>query len=364
MKKYIYVLIYSLLLFGCESKLIETNYQSNQIVDTLDLLLVTNRDKLYFNHPGSMKSIEYPKFEKQHILDALIKFFDPSSFPCTDNKKLIDKVKKININKKHKGFIPSAVKNKLPEKVDSVEYLDMLGSRIICNIFEYKSANNTIVKLGLARNSYSYSVFNIFDYLEKEEQGFSNYIYSLDCSGYFSLAISAAGGIGENQLNSNTEAAFEADKSLLFVSGFVYLPLYASYEGTDRYSSKDSTTLAIRIKNLDAIISELGQEPATTLVTLNRNYQIILTSNSGTSKFNGKINFNASGGVNFGASIKGKSDNKVELTRSFEFNDYNTYILKKNILAPKLTVTKQDLINRKSSLLQELDKFKIPRNKK
>ena len=92
---------------------------------------------------------------------------------------------------------------------------------------------------------------------------------------------------------------------------------------------------------------------------MNSNYRVVITSNSGTSSFNGEATIEASGNVKFGVgsvSASGKVNGSIQ--RKSEFTRYKTYIVEENVnveVRPIKVKTLKDLIQSLQMDLNEIE---------
>lgn len=298
---------------------------------------------------------ESKQWEVVDLYEEFVRLFDPENFNCGCDEQLIKKLKKIKPkNKKATGYVPRVViENAL--YTDSAILFKYAGSNILAHSFTYEMNNGKHSKLLFARESISTKDFNESNYFEKDDEAYNNFLYTLDCSGFLSASVTAAGGIGKNAIESSAKAAIGADKSLLVVGGVMYSPLYQAFKGEGIYSYKDSNVVIQRINILSAILNEIPPENHidTNRIIINSNYRVILMSNSGTTSFNGEANFGATGSVGFGAgSVSAAGNASGSVDRKSEFTRYNTYIINTNIGADIQKITFKSIKNK----IKELDK--------
>ena len=114
---------------------------------------------------------------------------------------------------------------------------------------------------------------------------------------------------------------------MIVAGGVMYSPLYQAYKGEGEFIKKDSLTKIKRIKVLEAVINSIPTQEQTdsTQIFLNSNYRVVLTSNSGTSSFNGEAKLGVTGGIGFGiGSVSGEGKAEGSVQRKSSFSKYKT----------------------------------------
>lgn len=360
----IYLILLVNLLYSCtdrynlapiHSKIGNANGQLlNETIATLEALSnsIGNKNK------GNLIENDEQFGKKAGLFKELVDLFDPNNFSCGCDDKVRSALKRIkHENQTIGGFIPNIVKLNA-FLADTVILFKGEGSNILAHSFQYVSKAGVLSKPLYARTAITADNFDESSFIEKDPGTYDNFLYTLDCSGFLSAAISATGGTNANSMKASASAATNAEKSLLIISGVMYSPLYQAFKGEGIFSGEDSLAVSNRISVLSAILNEIPFNEMTdsTIVTLNSNYQVIITSNSGTSSFNGEAKFDVTGKIGFGiGSISGNSSGKGSIDRRSEFTRYKTYLVKKNVGAevPKITVL---LIK---NMLIELKKIKV-----
>jgi hypothetical protein len=285
---------------------------------------------------------------KVNLYSELLTLFSSDNFDCGCDEKLKKKLRRYkpkNKDEEESGFIPRVVLNNALYS-DSALLLDRSGSSILAHGFQYKKQSGQKSKLLFARNSPTVKVFNESDYIEKNPNTYDNFLYTLDCSGFLSAAVSATVGVNKNSIKASANAASKSDKSLIVVGGVMYSPLYQAYKGEGNFSKTDSVTKTNRVKVLEAILNSIPsqEQTDTTQVFLNPNYRVVLTSNSGTSSFNGEAKLGVTGGIGFGiGSVSGEGKAEGSVQRKSSFSKYKTYLIETNVGAEPNLITISDL---------------------
>ena len=267
---------------------------------------------------------------KVDLQNELLRLFDPANFICGVSPKLSSKLKKVKINGKPLGFIPHEVQTAITKR--EAFLISEAGSNVLAHTFSYNIDN--YIHRGNADSAPTVTNFTETDYIIIKSNGPNSFFYSVDCSGYLSAALSVAGGVGENDLKSSASNAASTSKSLVVISGIFKMPLYMAYKGTDQFGLKSQEVLDKRIKTLQAILNAIPNYHINDdlVINLDVDNSVVLISNSGTSKFNGKADLAISGGASFGVgSVNGNSTARADVTRSSLFTNYSTYILERNI---------------------------------
>ncbi|MEO1257170.1 MAG: hypothetical protein AAFZ15_00175 [Bacteroidota bacterium] len=298
--------------------------------------------------------------EEVDLYRELVDLFDPDNFSCGLHPKIKKKLKKLKArNKDVSGFVPNVV-IKNAYLADSALLLDRSGSNILAHGFQYKKRDGTVSKFLFARTAPTVEDFNQSAFMEKDPNTYDYFLYTMDCSGFLSASVSATAGLNRNALKTSASAAGVSDKSLVVLGGLLYSPLLQAYKGEGIFSGMDSVSLIKRINTLQAILNEIPDGNDTTQLLLNANFEAVMTSNSGSSGFNGEAKLDVTGSIGFGVgSGTGAVGAKANVERKSEFSRYKTYILRFNVGAapPKITLANmRDLIRALNTQLDNLDK--------
>lgn len=294
-----------------------------------------------------------------NLLDELVVLFDPSNFKCGYDEKLKKKLKRVVNDKNTEGFVPSVVLNKIRNQ--KVSKLSDRGVNVAANSFRYESITTNSEPV-FVRFSPTALNFNQEDYFERNSNTYSNFFYSLDCSGYLSNAISASGGIDNASLKAAANSSSNSNNSLVIVKGVMYSPLYLAYKGNGIFKSKTKEILEKRKEVLVQIYLSIVNDDRLddTKIFLDTNYLLLLTSNSGKTSFNGEASLSAGGGIGFGfGNISAEGSASGKMNKTTEFNEYNTYILDVNVDMPPDSITVLSLIK----IITEIEKELIILNK-
>ncbi|WP_299676343.1 hypothetical protein [uncultured Dokdonia sp.] len=309
------------------------------IIDDLTITKVAadsiNSDSGKIVIPASYRTITIQLGEEKNLYSELIKLFDPNNFACQYDEKLKKRLKKIKGKKGAEfGFIPNIIlENDLIKDTETVVELKRGGSNLLVHGFHLIDSTNIQSDLIFARKAPTIPNYNELDYFERNKNTYNNFSYTLDCSGFLSAAISADLGLKSNSITSSAKGALDSDKSLIIVSGVIYSPLYQAYKGEGRFEGVDSITKKLRIDVLKSILNEIPKKyTENTKVFISSNYEVILSSNSGKSSFNGEASIGLNGNLSYvlgNVSATGQASTKIG--RQSEFIQYNTYIVDQNI---------------------------------
>ena len=297
--------------------------------------------------------------EEVNLYSELLELFSSDNFDCGCDEKLKKKLKKYkpkNKKEDQSGFIPRVVLNNALYS-DAALLLDRSGSSILAHGFQYEKSSGEKSKLLFARNSPTVKVFSESEYIEKNPNTYDHFLYTLDCSGFLSAAVSATIGVSKNSIKASASAASKSDKSLIVVGGVMYSPLYQAYNGEGNFSQSDSTTKIIRVKVLEAILNSIPTDEQTdsTQIFINSNHRVVLASNSGSSSFNGEAKLGITGGIGFGiGNVNGDGKAESSVQRKSSFSKYKTYLIESNVGAEPNNITilslKEKIMNIKKSI--------------
>jgi len=351
MKNISFSLLILILVISCNSSSIDpnSNLETDEIYEIEEVnskLGNTNQQDLdqiilAFNSlpssSSSDKSIRNNDFKKVSLYAELVNLFQPDNFNCGCHNKMKRRLNRIKPkNQDIAGYVPKTVMANAYLS-DSVNHYEKRGAAVLANSFFFRESQNSDKEFYFAGDSKFISQFSIETFLETRNQVYNNFLFTLDCSGFLSAAITATAGVSSAAISASAEVAQKSKKSLLIVAGIMYSPLYYAYTGKKMFTKEDSSTLATRLDILEAVLGELEpseevQIPDSSEVFLHKNYQVIITSNQGESSFNGTGGFEGSAGFDGGvASIKTNAKGETNIGRSSKFSKYDTYLVKLDI---------------------------------
>lgn len=344
---------------------------------TLDTLIATinflkNKPKGNFTLSNfKLKEIEaLNAFGDTVILyDELIDLFNPDKFSCGLSEKIrasLNKSKRENYDKS--GFIPDLVVNNTSKFKKAVK-LDGRGANVLVHYFTYEMADKKESKPITSVGTPTQMNFNTVNWVDNKNDSYDNFLFTMDCAGYFSASakVAAKGGfLGFGKIEVEAEGAntINQSQSILVMRVLIYSPLYAAYTGQSLYYIGDNTDVAAkkeilnnRIQTLQGIIDAIPNidQVDTRRVYLNANYEAIITSNKGNSGYNGTGKLNSNIEINFVVGqATGDAQGSNSVNRKSSYSSYNTYILMVNKDANVSNLTYKDLKNKIAELKAQL----------
>ena len=307
---------------------------------------------------GSMSLAAELQGKEVDLYSEFLSLFDPDNFDCGCKDKLKRRLSKIKAKDRdgQNGFIPNVVTKNAYYK-EKVVLLSRGGGNVLAHLFRFDMSDGTVSKPVFAGSAPTVDSFNDADYIERRKSTHDNFFYTMDCSGYLSAAVAVATNVGRRDIKGSAESSADKKKSLMVIGGVMYSVLYQAYEGTFKFQAADKKTLARRKAVLEAILQEIPteQQVDSARIYLNKNYQVILTSNSGTTSFNGEADFSLNGSAKFGpVSASGSAGGRASIQRGSSFSNYNTYVSEKNINAVVGIITVKDLKDLITSLTNRI----------
>ncbi|MFA6057881.1 MAG: hypothetical protein WC756_06770 [Taibaiella sp.] len=153
----------------------------------------------------------------------------------------------------------------------------------------------------------------------------SSFFYSLDCSGYLNATLEGSVVIpAAADIKSSAQLAMKSSSSMFVAGGVILSPLLAAYYGEAVGISLEKET---RLKILKAMAEIPFTQDSDTL-DMELSYDVIWSSNSGTSSFNGGGDIKASGGISVGVgSLSSVAETGASVKRESSFTNYSTYII-------------------------------------
>jgi hypothetical protein len=304
--------------------------------------------------PSIVQSSEYSSLFDQTPVELqmeLTELFNPSKFPCLDGK-LKEKIQKLkrkstSSTKEAKGFIPEEVEIAIEgmelNKAQNA-YVLKYGANTLLHSFTYKdNANNTESKILHTEDAPTYKNFNLLEFTDKVNDGFPYLYYTMDCSGYFTASIKAAGGVSGNEVESSVGFSSSTQKSLVLIACKVQTPLFAAYNGEGTLSGTTKETYQRRLLILQSVLKKLPKNKPNISILIKANYFVVTASNSGEGGFNGTGKGDVSLGGNFGfAQVSSSAGASTKVTRKSEFNTFRTYVLDTDIGAQTFPIPLKD----------------------
>lgn len=271
------------------------------------------------------------------------------------------------------GLIPADLRISLGAQFDTDVF--KIPNKSINNVLhfaEYKTASATApVRIDL-KGANTYNALNPMAVIDRQ---FSNYAYTMDCSGFLNASIATGGGVKAAQAEAAAKSALESQKSMLTVRALLNSPV-AMAINPDLFSGTQLGRTD-RIELLYSMIVEtLGSLPGAaddTTVTSWRQVEVLWTSNQGSSSFQGKASFNASGNAAMGVFTSSSDVNSGAVVgRNISFTNFDTYVIDSSLTPVQTTLknlyeTTANLVNNTgASATRKLDatylvSFELPR---
>lgn len=306
------------------------------------------------------------------IYNEMVELFNPDNFNCGLGEKLKAKIKESKRQGESiSGYVPDIVINNLSKYKNAVK-LDDRGANALVHLFTYETNDNQESKPIVSQNTPTQLNFSTLNLIDNQNENYSSFSFTMDCSGYFSASakVTTRGGFlgfgkvsataeGENMINKN--------QSILIIRSLIYSPLYASYDGSFIYQIKDemdsSTQKAVlknRLLTLQGILNAIPKDDQIDdkRIYLAKNYEVIITSNKGNSGYNGAGKINADVQLNYSVvQSSGATNASNSVSRKSDYTNYSTYILEKDkdAIADKITFKRiKDKINELKSTIDKL----------
>lgn len=222
-----------------------------------------------------------------NVSDEVVKIFDSETCPC----QLPDKVKK---SLKGKNWMPNDVKAFLKKSFpEQALYLRGESAVSLLHKATFKTTTGTTFDRVVA-GAPTFKNLDISRFILREAK--DNFVYTLDCSGYLNVSISACGGAPGIKIKTEAESALKNQHSLFVAGGTVVSPIAAAYYGNTLGVNLDTNE---RIKILQAIIN-LPDVSDSDSIVFQSSFQMLWTNNNGNSSFNGKGQIGGNGNAGFG----------------------------------------------------------------
>ena len=261
--------------------------------------------------------------DRVNITNEIKDIFDPEKCICPLPKKVARKLKR-NIDD---GiyWAPKYVVtflNNFPEVGIPLEGASVTS---LMHTVTIKDMNGNERKWILAESP----TFNKFDVNNYVSGTFDNFIYTLDCSGYLNAAIEASLTVPGSDIKSVAENAITTDNSMFVGGGVLISPIVSSFYGRVLGISLGKQE---RIAILEALINIPRIKDSDRIIIPNT-YEVIWSSTSGSSGFNGKGSLSGGGTLGMGiAKISASTDIGGSISRESSFSSYNTYYTRRERL--------------------------------
>jgi len=304
---------------------------------------------------------EQVKLEKEMII-----LFDPDNFNCGLSEKIKAKLKSYeNEESRYAGFVPSTVRDNL--KYDLGYKMDGKGTNILLHYFILEKNKNEEKEPLITIGTPTQENYSLYEYIDNQKEGYEDFFFTMDCSGYFSISanIAAKGGFlgfGKADIAAEGKKTIGKSQSIFIARCILISPLYSAYKGYHMFEgqninqSQEKELIKKRIKILNGIINALPNDTEDNWkIHLNTNIETIITSNNGNSGFNGSGSLNSNLSVNISsAQTKTGVSAKNSVSRKSQYTNFDTYIIKLNVLTSPLIVEVKDIKNKIKSLKKRI----------
>jgi hypothetical protein len=160
------------------------------------------------------------------------------------------------------------------------------------------------------------------------DRNYSNVAYAMDCAGFVSSAISAGASLFAGDLKASASAALKLNTSLLAAHAQVASPIAMALQPDSfatRLPAQDRISVLYTVLYEMAIVHSAESAALTTW----RVADLLWTSRSGSSSFQGKANLNTAATVGFGvASLSGTASASSEFSRDVQYSNFETFVLR------------------------------------
>lgn len=307
------ILILSVItIFSCQERLVKPNIEWD----------LTNKNSIGLKYIGdvlkmSEKQLSTPyKYEIVDLKLELANLFNPENFSCSIPKKIQSKIKEDG------SWFPQGLNSLLTNVNPTVRKLSGQTSAVLLNtgFLISGSTESEFIAIG----SPTYQNLSIEQFLDSPR---NNSMYSLDCSGYLNAALSVSIKVPKIELGSQASASLDKGASIMVARAHVYSPIFMALH--PKYSAGAiSMTEYQRLFVLSAINGAIGNAKDDDKIYSPQEFDIIWTSNTGKSGFNGTAKFKSNVGAGLGVgSVELSADGGATFSRKSDYNDYNTYVL-------------------------------------
>ncbi|AXT61119.1 hypothetical protein D1816_12420 [Aquimarina sp. AD10] len=363
MKKYLILILLLIITISCDDIYIakETaleNSNQNFITKTKNVLDLEKSNIENFENKNYGDSVV--------IYNELVALFSPDNFECGLSDKIKNRLKKSKREGKDiDGFIPDYVANNSIKYINGIK-LNGRGANVLVHYFTYEKENGVESKPIISQDSPSQINFNAVDFIDDKNENYNSFYFTMDCAGFFSASVKASAkggflGIGKVDVAAEGENTINQSQSIIVMRVLIHSPLYSAYIGNsifrineDMDQNTKNKIYQNRVSTLKAVLNAIPTSDRldTKEVYLNANYEAIITSNKGSSGYNGKGELNSNVQINFTVQASGQVQANNSVSRKTEFSSYNTYILEKNVDVELEKITIQDLNSKIASLSQ------------
>jgi hypothetical protein len=251
----------------------------------------------------------------------LSNLFDPSAGHCSLPKRVLHKLQKDG------NWIPNSLQAELQKMPDSLIAINGVGLTPLLNYIEVVHKDKSKKPVLVAGSP----TFRTLDYENYITPGFNTFAYSLDCSGYLNDEIQLSGVVPGNDITAAAKASLDNKYSMFVGKGIVISPLYAAYVGSASGIQLDT---ANRILILEAIENLPDIHPSDSII-INMSYEVLWTSDNGSSSLNGDANFGGKSSLGLGViNFASSGSASTSISREVSFSSFDVYLTSRILNEP------------------------------
>lgn len=310
------------------------------------------------NYVSQISLVDDDMFQpvEKNLQNELIDIFNPDNFSCGCKPAVVDKLKKGRLRNMNgsQGFIPDEIQTTITAK--KCQRIDA-GVNVLLHSFTVTQTDGKLSKLLYPDTSPTAKAFSLDDFLINNDVAYPYFMYTLDCSGLLSLALSAGVDVKYAEVKASAQSALSNKKSIAVLYGVARSPLREAYDGTGIFEGEnDKDVIKKQIAVLASVLKKLpiDYQPKVKSINLNENYLILCASNTGESSFNGEVEGAAKAGSNFIiGNVNGSVDGRALVKRGSSYKSYRTYSIS-NVNSLSTSVSLNDFKNKIQELSDKL----------
>lgn len=262
------------------------------------------------------------------VAEAITAPFSPDTNRCSLPEKVAKRIRKT------KNWAPeglSELAGKIP--VQKVVRTDQANVNVLLHTVTFQDGNASPQKIVIT-GARTYLALDPTVFIDTTRDQF---LYTLDCSGYFNAAVSASGGVSAASIRSearlaltNKQSAFTARASIFPPVTVALLPDLAPPAMVSALHPRDRLELLYGLHAaLPAGASDSGKISSPMLI------DVLWTSSQGSGSFQLDGNLSVGGGGSIGVvSIEGGTQTGLGLSRTSKFQSFDTYMINAQVLPP------------------------------
>jgi hypothetical protein len=292
-------------------------------------------DKSASDMPKRMENIE-PKAEVD-IADVLRATFNPAESPCQIPAGLVRRISN------PKNFAPhglNAVLKKMPSKAIRTSGANIAIFLHTVNLVEDGKQENIPIT--------GSETYNTLDPLPFMDIGRDNFIYSLDCSGFFNAVLAVTGGFSllGGDLKSSAQAAMNNKNTMVVTRASLFSPVAIALDPATvnpdvRKALPPPQRLGLLFALNDALSSGVGDKAT---ISVPHIVDVMWVSKINGSSFQGEASISASSGISFGfGSVSAKGGSGITVSRSLTSTSFETYLLNAQLISKPARISVLEL---------------------